>query len=131
HAEYEKAAPPAADLAERLAGPLFGGDGPPRLYCLVAEAADGALVGYATCAPEFSTWEGRAYLHMDCLFLRSGQRGLGLGPLLVEAVVAQARALGLDEVQWQTPVWNEGAIRFYERLGAKGKEKLRYALRVE
>lgn len=143
HAEYEKAAPPAPGLATRLAGLLFDGPGGashgpagpggevPRLRCLVAELPDGSLAGYATCAPELSTWDGVAYLHMDCLYLTSTARGHGLGPLLVDAVHAEARALGLTEIQWQTPAWNEGAIRFYDRLGATSKEKRRYTLPVD
>jgi GNAT superfamily N-acetyltransferase len=129
HSAYERAAPPAPDLAARLAGLLFGTPAP-RLRCLVAELPGGELVGYATCAPEISTWEGSEYLHMDCLFLAPGHRGLGLGPLLMDAVVDEARRLGLTEVQWQTPAWNEGAVRFYDRLGARAKEKLRYSLHV-
>ncbi|KQX13913.1 acetyltransferase [Streptomyces sp. Root431] len=165
HAEYEKAAPPPPGLATRLAGLLFGGEGPgggargrtgsddgsdgqagpddeshgqagpgggsPRLRCFVAELPDGSLAGYATCAPELSTWDGVAYLHMDCLYLTSTARGHGLGPLLMDAVRAEARALGLTEIQWQTPAWNEGAIRFYDRLGATSKEKRRYTLAVD
>ncbi|WP_416969741.1 GNAT family N-acetyltransferase [Streptomyces sp. 4F14] len=127
HAVYEKAAAPPADLARRLEGLLFG-DSPARLRCLVAETDGGELAGYASCAPELSTWDGTEYLHMDCLFLRESHRGLGLGPLLMDAVVAEARALGLTEVQWQTPAWNTDAMRFYDRLGARGKDKVRYTL---
>lgn len=129
HAAYEKALPLAPGLAGRLDALLFRTP-QPRLRCLVAELPGGEIVGYATCAPEVSTWDGAEYLHMDCLFLRDGHRGLGLGPLLTDAVVAEARALGLTEVQWQTPAWNEGAIRFYNRLGADAKEKLRYTWQV-
>ncbi|RKS06160.1 L-amino acid N-acyltransferase YncA [Nocardiopsis sp. Huas11] len=129
HAVYERAPAPAPDLARRLAALLF--ETPePRLACLVAESAEGEVVGYATCSPELSTWQGREYLNMDCLFLRDGTRGQGLGALLVDAVAAEARRRGLAEVQWQTPVWNEGAARFYDRLGARAKEKLRYSLPV-
>ncbi|MDH6612268.1 GNAT superfamily N-acetyltransferase [Streptomyces sp. SAI-208] len=129
HAEYERAAPPPRDLPDRLAALLF--DTPaPRLRCLVAELPDGTLAGYATCAPELSTWQGREYLHMDCLFLLPGHRGLGLGVLLMDAVVAEARTLGLEEVQWQTPTWNDGAMRFYDRLGARPSQKVRYSLPV-
>ncbi|MEV8589368.1 GNAT family N-acetyltransferase [Streptomyces sp. NPDC051180] len=127
HAAYEKAAPPAPGLADRLAGLLFGPE-PARLRCLVAALPDGTLAGYATCAPELSTWDGAAYLHMDCLYLAEASRGHGLGPLLVAAVRAEARALGLPRIEWQTPVWNEGAIRFYDRLGAGSREKRRYTL---
>jgi GNAT superfamily N-acetyltransferase len=128
HAAYERAAAPAGDLAERWHGLLFG-PAPARLRLLVAEVA-GELVGYASCAPELSTWEGREYLHLDCLFVRAGVRGGGVGVRLVEAVVAEARALGYGEVQWQTPEWNEGAVRFYRRLGAVAKPKLRFSLGV-
>ncbi|GAA0686108.1 hypothetical protein GCM10010193_44960 [Kitasatospora atroaurantiaca] len=127
HAAYEQAAPPAAGLAGLLAAELF--DRPqPRLSCLVAELPGGALAGYASFTTEFSTWQGRPYLHLDCLYLRDEHRGLGLGRHLVDAVVAEAKALGLDEVQWNTPAWNEGAIRFYDRLGAVRREKMRYTL---
>lgn len=68
---------------------------------------------------------------MDCLYLTETSRGHGLGPLLMAAVGAEAGRLGLPEVQWQTPAWNESAIRFYDRLGATSKEKRRYSLPVE
>ncbi|MFF9015760.1 GNAT family N-acetyltransferase [Streptomyces sp. NPDC014870] len=131
HAAYEKAAPPAPGLAARLEALLFDAPQRPRLRCLVAELPDGRLVGYATCAPELSTWDGAEYLHMDCLYLSATERGLGLGPLFIAALREEARALGLTEIQWQTPTWNEGAIRFYDRLGATSKQKLRYSLAVE
>ena len=130
HAAYEKSGPPPADLAERLTVLLFE-EPEPRLRCLVAESAGGDVVGYASCAPAISTWDGFEYLHMDCLFLRDHARGQGLGALLMDAVVALARELGLSEVQWQTPSWNEGAIRFYgRRIGVRAVDKLRFTLPV-
>jgi GNAT superfamily N-acetyltransferase len=129
HTRYEQAAPPPADLAQRLEALLFG-TATPRLRCFVAERDSGALVGYASCAPELSTWDGAEYLHMDCLFVRDGNRGLGIGPMLVNAVLAEARDLGLGQVQWQTPQWNTDAIRFYDRMGAVANEKRRYSLSV-
>ncbi|GAA3013089.1 GNAT family N-acetyltransferase [Actinokineospora diospyrosa] len=125
HAEYERAAPPAAGLGERLGGLLFGPLA--RLRCFVAETDQG-VVGYATCVAEVSTWDGGEYLHMDCLYLRPGARGRGVGQLLFEAVREQAKVLGLKEIQWQTPGWNEGAVRFYGRLGATAVEKVRFTL---
>lgn len=128
HAAYEKSEPPASGLQERLRTLLFGNP-EPRLRCLVAEL-DGAVVGYATCSAEVSTWDGAEYLHMDCLFLRDGHRGLGIGESLMAAVRDEARALGLAQVQWQTPAWNDGAIRFYGRIGAVAKDKRRFFLSV-
>jgi len=129
HAAYKKADPPATDLAERLNIALFGPSAP-RLHCFVVELADGDLAGYATCAPEFAVWQGREYLHFDCLYLRHPYRGLGIGADLLAAVVAQATSLGLTEMQWNTPAWNTGAIRFYDRLGAVGRDRCGYTLQM-
>ncbi|MDQ0600373.1 GNAT superfamily N-acetyltransferase [Streptomyces canus] len=128
HAVYEKAEPPAPGLEERLR-PLMFGSPEPRLRCLVAELG-GTVVGYATCSAEVSTWDGAEYLHMDCLFLRDGHRGLGIGEALMDAVRDEARALGVGHVEWQTPAWNDGAIRFYGRIGATSKDKRRFLLPV-
>ena len=125
HAAYERAAAPPQDLGDRLPRLLFGDS--PRLAAFVAEQ-HGTLLGYATCSTEVSTWEAREFLHLDCLFLREGTRGAGLGRLLVEAVIAEARDRGLTELRWQTPEWNVGAARFYDRLGATSSAKLRYSL---
>ena len=125
HAEFERAAPPPADLAGRLPRILFGDA--PRLVAFVA-GQTGALVGYATCSAEISTWEGTEFLHLDCLYLREGARGSGTGRLLIDAVIAEARDRGLTELRWQTPLWNVEAARFYDRLGATSAEKRRYTL---
>ncbi|MGW0608603.1 N-acetyltransferase family protein [Streptomyces sp. NPDC002640] len=130
HAAYERAAPPPADLAGRLETLLFGTAGP-RLRCFVAVLPGEEIVGYASCAPEVSTWDGEEYLHLDCLFLRDGHRGRGAGQSLMDAVVAHARELGLRQVQWQTPAWNARAIRFYARVGASAQEKQRFTLTLD
>ncbi|MFE3070246.1 GNAT family N-acetyltransferase [Streptomyces sp. NPDC059247] len=129
HTAFERAAPPPPDLADRLRGLLFATPAP-RLGCLVATVGD-AVVGYATCAPEISTWDGAEYLHMDCLYLTEAARGHGLGRSLMAAVATEATRRGLTEIQWQTPPWNENAIRFYEALGATPREKRRYTWHPE
>ncbi|MFD9302280.1 GNAT family N-acetyltransferase [Streptomyces sp. NPDC060048] len=127
HMEYEKSEPrPAEPLAARLGPRLFADDA--RIWVLLAEIPDGGVAGYAACSAEFSFWDARHYLHMDCLYLAAEARGHGLGAALMDGVRGLARTLGLGHVEWQTPDWNEGAIRFYDRLGATGRPKIRYAL---
>ncbi|KJK49641.1 GNAT family N-acetyltransferase [Streptomyces sp. NRRL F-4428] len=128
HVAYEKSAPRPADLAGRLGPRLFAEDA--RLWVLLAENAEGVVTGYAACSAEFAFWDARDYLHMDCLYLAAEARGQGLGAALVDGVARLARELGLEQVQWQTPDWNEAAIRFYDRLGAASNPKLRYTLPV-
>ncbi|MEU9236536.1 GNAT family N-acetyltransferase [Streptomyces subrutilus] len=126
HIAYEKSAPRPPGLAERLGPQLFAEDA--RIWVLLAQAPDGQTAGYAACSAEFSFWDAGHYLHMDCLYLAEEARGHGLGAALVDGVRELARELGLGQVQWQTPDWNEGAIRFYDRLGATGQPKRRYGL---
>ncbi|MFJ3926761.1 GNAT family N-acetyltransferase [Streptomyces sp. NPDC090022] len=131
HAAYEKAAPRPPGLAERLGPQLFAPDA--RLWVLVAQDPDdpaGPVAGYAACSPEFAFWDAAYFLHMDCLYLAENARGHGLGAALLDAVAELARTLGMEQVQWQTPEWNEGAIRFYDRSGAVGMPKRRYGLAV-
>ncbi|MFS0693371.1 N-acetyltransferase family protein [Streptomyces nitrosporeus] len=125
HAAFERAAPPAAGLAVRLEHHLFSPS--PRAWCLVAEDG-GELVGYATYALEFSTWSGAEYIHLDCLFVSAPHRGSGWGGRLFRAVREAAGAAGAPRMEWQTPHWNEDAIRFYDRTGAVSGLKARYTL---
>ncbi|UQX03631.1 GNAT family N-acetyltransferase [Streptomyces sp. RerS4] len=125
HIAYERAAPRPDGLADRLAPHLFGDA--PRLWVLLAENPEGAVAGYAACSEEFSFWDAGPYLHMDCLYLAEEARGHGLGAALMAGVADLARERGLAHVEWQTPDWNEGAIGFYDRLGATSRPKRRYA----
>jgi GNAT superfamily N-acetyltransferase len=127
HASYERADYDPAGKAEQLERALFAPS--PRLYAWVASSSD-VLIGYATAAAEFSTWRAGDYLHMDCLFVRDGQRGAGVGAELLQAVLSFARKHGYAEVQWQTPAWNLDAARFYRRNGALDSGKLRFAIDV-
>jgi GNAT superfamily N-acetyltransferase len=130
HAEFdhtpdEVITPLPDDLPARLEAMLFGPE--PAMWCHVA--ADGAsLAGYASYAWQPSTWRGDAYVLMDCLYVRDGYRGQAVGRRLFDAGVEHARRLGATRLQWQTPAWNDGSQRFYDRTGAHGWRKVRYTL---
>lgn len=121
HAAFERGV--ATIEGDALASIL--GETPVRVALWLAEM-DGAPVGYAAATVDFATWRGRAYLHLDCLFVRAGHRGAGSGARLLRAVRRHAASLSLDEVQWQTPAWNDDARRFYLREGAAVSTKLRF-----
>jgi GNAT superfamily N-acetyltransferase len=123
HAAYEDIAYSADGHAARLAQALEAG----RLFAWLGFLGVQA-VGYASATLDYSTLAARPFLHLDCLYLDALARGRGLGGELLGAVRDQARALGCEALQWQTPVWNEGAIRFYDRLGATRLAKQRYTL---
>lgn len=128
HAEYERATRPPRDLVSRLHPALFATR--PRLWCLVVHTAD-ELVGYLSYTLEFSTWEAAEFVHLDCLYLAGGHRAHGVGAKLLECLLSAARQLRVGQVQWQTPAWNADAVRFYDRSGAHGANKIRYTLHLD
>lgn len=127
HAIFEQATYNPAGKAEQLAASIFSDV--PSLYCLVVEY-DNQLIGYATYMPQFSTWDANHYIYMDCLFMKEAARGFGIGEKLVDRIKQEAQKLGCSLIQWQTPIFNKRAMKFYNRIGALGKTKERYFLDV-
>lgn len=125
HAAFEQATYDATGKKEKLASFLFCDK--PTTFCLIAEN-EKEIVGYATYSFEFSTWDAANYVHMDCLYLKPHARNFGIGEALIKEIVKAARENNCSIVQWQTPAFNERAIKFYKRIGAVGKEKLRFYL---
>lgn len=125
HAAFERLPHRAGARPDALADALQGS--PPRLYAWLARM-DATVVGYASATVDFSTLDRASYLHMDCLYVRAPWRNCAIGRQLWERVTTQAKALRCASVQWQTPAWNDGAARFYRRLGASEYAKLRYVM---
>ena len=124
HASFERKA--STCLKEDLQGLLEGNL--PRLIAWIAEL-DGNLRGYASATIDHATWTGKAYLHLDCLFVRPDYRNNGLGVELLRTARLYAASIGIEELQWQTPAWNERATCFYLREGATSEPKTRFLLR--
>jgi GNAT superfamily N-acetyltransferase len=99
------------------------------LKCWIVEV-NGTIAGYCTFTRDFSTWDASTYIHMDCLYLRAAFRGKGVGKKVLTRLKEYAKAHKVDNIQWQTPSFNEKAIAFYHQMGAAGKEKIRYTLDV-
>lgn len=123
HAAFEGAQFKDSDsLRLRLVSLLFERT---KITCMVAER-EKRLIGYTTFMQQYATWHAKAYLYMDCLFLKKEARGLGVGSALMKKVVEEMRNKNLSEIQWQTPSFNTGAISFYAKLGAKKYSKSRF-----
>ena len=125
HAAYERMTYCASGHSDRLQEAISK-----RLLHAWLLELYGAAVGYASVTLDFSTLGAGRFAHLDCLYLAPEARGQGGGQKLMEAVELFAKAQGCKELQWQTPDWNQGAIRFYERLGAMGVAKQRYVLKL-
>lgn len=129
HAAFERAKPiEVPGLADRLRTRIASEHAP--LFVWVAHIKE-RLVGYTSVTADFSTWSGRDYWHVDCLYVVADLRGAGIGRELVRAVRAEAIERGIRELQWQTPDWNVDAQRFYARLGASMQRKARFTLEMK
>ena len=89
----------------------------PMFICFVAEVENN-IVGMALVYYRFSTWNGRI-VHLEDLVVKDSWRGKGVGGLLYAEVMKYANTNNATRVQWEVIDWNEGAIKFYERSGAK------------
>lgn len=115
-AAYERE-PDAVKASEAdLHAALFGAK--PVAEAVIAEHG-GAAVGFALYFTTFSTWEGRAGLYLEDLFVVPEARGLGIGKALLEHLAGIAVARGHARFEWQVLDWNAPAIGFYRKLGAR------------
>ena len=114
-AEYERLAHEAGVTAESIARDGFGPQ--PKFRAVIAEL-DGKAAGYAVFFEFYSTFQGRAGLFLDDIFVRPQFRKQGVG----QALLAHVARIAWDEnyfcVRWEVLDWNTPAIDFYKRLGA-------------
>lgn len=125
HAEYEKATYNSKGKQELLKKAILTEN--PKLYCYVIESLV-ELVGYFTYTFDFSTWDAQTFLYLDCLYLEPNFRGRKIGEKVVEKLKYIGKENNCVNIQWQTPDFNERAIKFYNKIGAKGKEKQRFII---
>ena len=67
--------------------------------------------------PTLTTGKNRAKI--GALVVTEGARGKGVGQLLIEEALEQARALNCSSLDTSTEIDNHKAIAFYEKLGFK------------
>ena len=123
HAKYEKATYDKRGKASLLSDYLFNQND--VLDCLVV-VENSEIVGYATFMKQFSTWNTGYYLYLDCLFLKASIRGKGIGEKMMTKIYEIAIQKKCSWIEWQTPDFNDGAINFYNKIGASSKSKERF-----
>jgi len=114
-AEFEKLTHLVQVTPESLAPHLFGER--PVAEALVAERA-GRIVAFALFFTNFSTFLALPGLYLEDLFVEPEARGQGIGQALLEHLARLAARRGCGRFEWSVLDWNEGAIRFYQRMGA-------------
>lgn len=101
----------------------------PRLFCYVIEV-DGQIIGYFSYTFDFSTWDAKSFLYLDCLYLEPEFRGNRIGEKAFNILKEIAKQNGCINIQWQTPILNTKAINFYNRIGGLSETKARFSMEV-
>ncbi len=115
-AEYEKLAHEAVATAEDFRGQLFGPQ--PKAHALIVEH-DGRTAGFAIYFYNFSTFLARPGIYVEDVYIRPEFRRHGFGGAVFKYLAQQAVAEGCGRMEWSVLDWNEPAIRFYGKIGAK------------
>jgi GNAT superfamily N-acetyltransferase len=81
----------------------------------------GLIVGFALYYTRYSTWKG-CRMYLEDLLVTEPMRGKGIGKLLFDRVIIEAKKKGYNGITWQVLDWNEPAIGFYNKYGATIEE---------
>jgi GNAT superfamily N-acetyltransferase len=115
-ADYERAPNDVVATEEGLREVLFGDK--PAAEVLIARVNEEA-VGFAVYFFNFSTWLARPGLYLEDLFVKPELRGSGYGRALLVRLAQIAHERGCGRMEWAVLDWNDPAIQFYKKLGAK------------
>jgi len=89
----------------------------PVWWALVAEDENKRVVGFALWYIRYSTWRGQR-MYLEDIIVTEAFRSKGIGQLLMDALIEEAKQLNLGGLFWQVLDWNAPAIRFYEKYKA-------------
>jgi GNAT superfamily N-acetyltransferase len=115
-AAYEKLSDKVTGDAEVLRRSLFEEK---AAEALLLESADGEAVGYVIFFTTFSTFECRSGIWLEDVYVRPEHRRGGIGRAVMEHLAQLAQKRGHVRLEWVALDWNEPALNFYEKLGAR------------
>ena len=115
-AEYEKLSDQISTSEKQLRETLFGDE---RFVEVLIAEFDGMMVGYALFFKNFSTFLGKPGIYLEDLYVKPEMRGKGIGKALLDRIISTAKQRNYGRVEWSVLDWNEPAIDFYLKIGAK------------
>ena len=114
-ADYEKAPNEVTVTLDHFQQSGFGEH--PVWWGFVAEEA-GIIQGFALYYIRYSTWKGQR-MYLEDLLVTQEARGKGMGKLLMDRLMEEAKEKKFSGIMWQVLNWNEPAINFYKKYNAR------------
>lgn len=115
-AEYEKLSDQVVATEDEIKKVLFGENN--FVEILIAEY-EGQIAGQALFFKNFSTFLGKPGIYLEDLYVKPEMRSKGIGKALLDKLISLAKERNYGRVEWAVLDWNESAIEFYEKIGAK------------
>ena len=111
---YEKAPEQVTVSLEHFIESGFGEK--PVWWAFVAEE-NNIIQGFALYYIRYSTWKGQR-MYLEDILVTEEARGKGIGGLLMDRLILEAKEKGFSGMMWQVLEWNEPAINFYKKYQA-------------
>jgi GNAT superfamily N-acetyltransferase len=90
----------------------------PVWWAFVVENQEKKVVAFALYYIRYSTWKGQV-MYLEDILVTETLRGQGIGKMLIERLIQEAKEKGFKRMTWQVLDWNEPAINFYKKFSAK------------
>ena len=113
-AVYEKAPNEVTVTLEHFEESGFGEK--PVWWAFVAEE-NKTILGFALYYIRYSTWKGQR-MYLEDILVTEKARGRGIGKLLMDRLIEEAKEKKFSGMMWQVLEWNEPAINFYKKYNA-------------
>jgi GNAT superfamily N-acetyltransferase len=75
------------------------------------------IIAFALYYIRYSTWKGQV-MYLEDILVTESMRGKGIGKMLMERLIEEAKEKGFKRITWQVLDWNEPAINFYKKFNA-------------
>jgi len=113
---YEKAPQEVTVTLEHFEESGFGEN--PVWWAFVAiDTNTEKIPGFALWYIRYSTWKGQR-MYLEDIIVTEEARGKGIGKLLFDALMEEAKEKKYKGIVWQVLEWNEPAINFYKKYNA-------------
>lgn len=115
-AAYEKLSPPNEDEKVRLKHDGLGED--PKYLAYLGKIAD-KYVAYVIYYFNYSSFVAKPLMYIEDIYVLDEYRRRGIGTKMLEFCVQQASKQDCGRIEWCVLNWNEPALQFYAKNGAK------------